>query len=118
MPLLAGSSIDVLDTQELLGRCLGKQELAQRVLARFRNQLSEDLTQLERALLDGDATLIARVAHRIKGAAANVSARCLHEQAAALECAARTDAWGDIPGAIDQLASECDEFFAVWEQLL
>jgi HPt (histidine-containing phosphotransfer) domain-containing protein len=107
----------VLDTDELLARCLGKWDLAQRVLTRFRNQVAGDLLLLQDAVVDGDAGLIAKLAHRIKGAAGNVSARALSDQAAALEDAARQRDWDQIPAHVQSLADERREFEATWQRL-
>jgi len=106
-----------LNTEELLGRCLGKVELAQRVLDRFQKQLADDIPRLAHAVEKCEGAVIATVAHRIKGAAANVSAYGLRERAAALEDTARASDWDQIPIEVSLLASERDEFEAVWQQL-
>lgn len=74
-----------LDLWELLSRCLGKPELAKRVLQRFRTQMADDLDRIQLSLNSGDDESAREVAHRLKGAAANVSAHALQEQAYALE---------------------------------
>jgi HPt (histidine-containing phosphotransfer) domain-containing protein len=117
MPVVTEPSSRALDTEELLARCLGKWELAHRVLSRFRNQLLHDLSLLQQAVTAGDAGVIAKVAHRIKGAAANVSARDLRERAAELEDVARASAWDQIPEGVQMLAAERVEFEAAWRQL-
>jgi HPt (histidine-containing phosphotransfer) domain-containing protein len=117
MAVATESPTCVLDTDELLARCLGKWELAKRVLVRFRNQLSGDLMLLQDAVVEGDAGSIAKLAHRIKGAACNVSARALSEQAAALEDVARARDWDQIPAQVQRLAEERAEFEATWKQL-
>jgi HPt (histidine-containing phosphotransfer) domain-containing protein len=106
-----------LDTEELLARCLGKWELAQRVLTRFRNQLLNDLTVLQQAVTAGDAVVIAKVAHRIKGAAANVSARDLRQRAAELEDVARASEWEQIPEGVQMLEAERVDFEVACQQL-
>ena len=87
------------------------------MLGRFRNQLMSDLTLLQQATVAGDAGVIAKVAHRIKGAAANVSARDLRERAAELEDMARAAAWDQISEGVQMLAAERVEFEAAWRQL-
>lgn len=77
----------VLDLWELMSRCLGKPELAARVLKKFETQLAGDLDRISAALESGDFPTAREVAHRLKGAAANVAAHSLKEQAHALESA-------------------------------
>ena len=78
-----------LDFDQLLARCLGNLEFAQRVLARFQDSFGEDLTRLEQELSSGNAEQVAGLAHRMKGAAANVGAVALARAAASVEELAR-----------------------------
>jgi HPt (histidine-containing phosphotransfer) domain-containing protein len=110
-------STQVLDVPELLGRCLGQRELAHRVLSRFGQQLADDLQALREAVKSGDAEQLTRLAHRMKGAAANVAAHNLREQAAAVEAAGRTGDWVEIVTALDQLTVEREQFDAALQQL-
>ena len=61
-----------LNTQELIARCMGNLEFAERLLDKFQGRLDADIVELEAAIDAEDADAIARVAHRIKGASANV----------------------------------------------
>jgi HPt (histidine-containing phosphotransfer) domain-containing protein len=110
MPALIAPSTTPLDIPELLSRCLGKRELAHRVLGRFQRQLTEDVTRLHHAVAHGEAHVVAKIAHRIKGAAANVSAHELHERASTLEEAARLGLWDRIPSEVESLAAEREVF--------
>jgi HPt (histidine-containing phosphotransfer) domain-containing protein len=106
-----------IDVSELLGRCLGKRELAQRVLNRFQKQLTDDVVSLQHALDTGDQAVLATVAHRVKGAAANVAAHRLHERAATLEEAARAGDWDQLPLEVELLCADREEFNAAWQDL-
>jgi HPt (histidine-containing phosphotransfer) domain-containing protein len=117
MLVATDTATSALDVNELLGRCLGKTELVQRVLTRFQKQLSDDLVRIGAAVAAGDSAVVASVAHRIKGAAANVSAHAVHLQAASLETAARAAEWEQIPAELDGLSTERDEFEIAWQQL-
>ncbi len=77
----------VLELWELMQRCLGKPELAKRVLNRFQLQLKVDVERIAAALESEQFEEAREVAHRLKGAAANVAAHALYEQAHALESA-------------------------------
>ncbi|MHB1033307.1 MAG: Hpt domain-containing protein [Pirellulales bacterium] len=66
-------------------RCMGNIAFLQRVLKTFQRQLPEDLAELDRMLELRDAEQLARVAHRIRGTSANVSAKGLQQAAAEVE---------------------------------
>ncbi len=83
------STHEVLNIDELLARCLGNISFATRILAKFQDRFEEDLVELDKALLAQDAEAVARIAHRIKGASANVAAAQLHESSAEIEQSGR-----------------------------
>jgi CheY-like chemotaxis protein/HPt (histidine-containing phosphotransfer) domain-containing protein len=74
-----------IDAELLLGRCRGKGVLAERLLAQFEQQLEGQVAALRESLERNDAAQLARLAHAIKGAAANMSASGLSNAAAELE---------------------------------
>uniref|UniRef100_A0A7C2PA72 Hpt domain-containing protein n=1 Tax=Schlesneria paludicola TaxID=360056 RepID=A0A7C2PA72_9PLAN len=98
------------DPWELLGRCLGKPELAARVLQRFERQLAEDLLRLEAAIGVQDYATAGGLAHRIKGAAANVAAHGIHEQAGQLETVLRMRMDEQLSATWQSLLAERDRF--------
>jgi Amt family ammonium transporter len=73
------------DVDDLLGRCLGDPQFMETILAAFRDRADAMLQQLDQALAAHDAKSVARVAHGIKGAAANLSASAVRDLAAELE---------------------------------
>jgi HPt (histidine-containing phosphotransfer) domain-containing protein len=91
----------VIDRQSLLNRCLGKQELADKLLAKLHARLGTDLNEIKAAVDVGDSEKLARCAHRLKGATANLSAEPLRAVSADLEALGRS---GDIATARDTLA--------------
>jgi signal transduction histidine kinase/DNA-binding response OmpR family regulator/HPt (histidine-containing phosphotransfer) domain-containing protein len=100
----------VVDFQSLLKRCLGNRDLPKKLLAKFHARLPEELNQISAAVAAGDSDLVASLAHRLKGAAANLSAEPLREIAGELETLGRS---GDLKGAEDwvvQLNSEGGRF--------
>lgn len=74
-------SVDVLDHNDLLKRCMGNRQFALRIVEAFERQLVADLDELDQAVATEDAAEIAVIAHRIKGACSNVSARRLQQLA-------------------------------------
>ncbi|HUG69934.1 MAG TPA: Hpt domain-containing protein [Pirellulaceae bacterium] len=95
-----------LDCDELLARCLGNADLVERVLARFRGSIDQELDALERSLDAADAGDIARRAHRIKGTSLTVSAHRLNECAQRLETVAMSDHLDDIHSCVEDIRQE------------
>ncbi len=85
-------------------------DIAERILAKFQISVGLDLEELERGLDQQDAGAIAQVAHRIKGASANISAPALYELAAEIEQLGRAQRISDIPPGIAQLRNEWTRF--------
>jgi signal transduction histidine kinase/DNA-binding response OmpR family regulator/HPt (histidine-containing phosphotransfer) domain-containing protein/HAMP domain-containing protein len=78
-----------IDFPALLHRCMGRQDLARRLIKIFLAQASADVQELETAIREQDAPRLRMVAHRIKGSAANMSAEAVRESASRLEALGR-----------------------------
>lgn len=104
------TSLTPIDMHALRKRCLGNLELVMRVLSKFRTSGIADLEQLEAAVAQSDFQTIARISHRFKGAAANVSAARLHIMATYLEQMAREQNVADLQDAIAQTRGEWEVF--------
>ena len=103
-------TIEVINSDELLARCMGSVDLASHVLAKFLDRVPEDLDQLEKDLVASDRDAIIDMAHRIKGASASVAAPQLHEWAAEIERLGRDNRMAEIPSGIRQLRDEWSRF--------
>ncbi|MCA9213772.1 MAG: Hpt domain-containing protein [Planctomycetales bacterium] len=79
------------DYDELLARCAGQPALVKRALSTFQGTLSEDLLHLQHACETNDVEEVQRLAHRIKGASANASAKLLHKAGLELELCCKFD---------------------------
>jgi HPt (histidine-containing phosphotransfer) domain-containing protein len=77
--------------EELLERCMHKPELAVRILAKFEKQAAADIAALAEGVAKGDARAVGELAHRLKGASANVAAPRLRMLAERLEKMAAQD---------------------------
>jgi Amt family ammonium transporter len=86
----------VVDFDSLLKRCLGNRDLPRKLLVKFHARLPEEMNQLAAAVVAGDSALVSSLAHRLKGAAANLSAEPLCRAATELESLGRS---GDLTGA-------------------
>ncbi len=98
------------ELEELLARCVGNLELVERVLKKFATHFADDLERLERHLQVGDADELARVAHTMKGASANVAAPGLREQTARIEELARGRQLDQISSRLTLLRNEWSRF--------
>jgi HPt (histidine-containing phosphotransfer) domain-containing protein len=61
---------------------------------------------LEKAMELGDAERLARIAHRVKGSSATMSAEGLRQAAAEIEIASREGRMMDVPVCIERLRDE------------
>lgn len=105
------SECNVLDVDRLRNRCMGNMDLVQRVLNQFQKKIPEELAELERAISSRDTEQIARVAHRIKGTSANMSAERLQRAATEIETLGRLGQASDVPPLLAALRDE-------WEKCL
>jgi HPt (histidine-containing phosphotransfer) domain-containing protein len=112
------SASAALDLEGLRARCLGNIDLVQRVLHKFEQLLPEALAELEAGLDLEDAERIARVAHRIKGNSANVSAKGLQQAAAEIEDLSHSGRLTDIPLSFERLRAEWDRYLDYASTLL
>ncbi len=100
----------IIDLDDLMARCLNNIELAQRVIVMFQESSDENFIGIEEAVAAKDTESIAHLAHRLKGASANVAASGLCDQAAELEQAARRCLLAEIPGHLENLRQEWFRF--------
>jgi two-component system, sensor histidine kinase and response regulator len=100
----------VFDREALLGRLMGDEALALKVVAGFRGDIPKRIDELERQLDAANAELIKRTAHTIKGASANVGATALRRTAAEAEAAAGQGALDRVRTLLEQLRDQMREF--------
>jgi CheY-like chemotaxis protein len=102
-----------IDVESLLRRCQGKAALAERLLAKFEQQMESQVGELRAAMERRERESVARLAHALKGAAANMSADPLREAAGELErqaVAAEFDAALATMESLAARAHECSQF--------
>ncbi len=78
----------------------------------FQQRGTEDLAELEQAVAAKDTSAVTRLAHRLKGACANVAAPGLRALAAEMEHAARQQSLEELPARLEQLRREWERFTA------
>jgi HPt (histidine-containing phosphotransfer) domain-containing protein len=89
---------------------MGNIDLVQRVLEKFQRAVPGELEELERLLELRDWEEAARVAHRLKGSAASVSAKEIQRAAAEIEALSRAHSTGDMPVRLDGLRSQWQRY--------
>jgi two-component system sensor histidine kinase/response regulator len=85
----------------------GDQEFLDDVLNGYVSNVREQITIIHRAISDGQADLVMREAHSIKGGALNLTASALAEAARSLEQIGRS---GNLDNAFDALENMAQEF--------
>jgi PAS domain S-box-containing protein len=84
----APTDIPIFDEKELLERLMGDRKLARKLVDSFVHDVPAKLANLDDLVHAADSAGIRAVAHALKGAAANLSARALKELAMQLQQAA------------------------------
>ncbi len=101
------SSLVVFDYAALQERLEDNPELVKKVLLLFQNEAGQQIVELEALLVSAECEQLARSAHKLKGAAANIGAKKLAEQAKAIELLGKS---GCLDGA-EQLIESLKKAF-------
>ncbi|WP_105170070.1 hybrid sensor histidine kinase/response regulator [Pseudoalteromonas sp. T1lg23B] len=88
--------LDGIDINEGLERIGGNEKAYWSILGKFIHKQIEELINLEQALIIGDSEHASRIAHSLKGSAANLSANYLVEQGTSFETQIKTAGKVDI----------------------
>lgn len=104
--------------ESLLARCGGRQDLARRVVGVFVEQVTDDVRRLEEELRDGQAEAAAKLAHRIKGASANVCAEELRQDAERVEELTRQQRLEDTREPLEKLELELQSYIELTSAFL
>jgi two-component system, sensor histidine kinase and response regulator len=97
-----------VDFGSLRRRCLGNRKLAGKALETFASSIGSYVEELARHLQSGDARSAAAAAHRIKGAAGNVSATQVLRLASQLEELTRGDDVAQTEPLLNELHTEIE----------
>jgi two-component system, sensor histidine kinase and response regulator len=102
----ADSGPRVFDIKDALERVEGDRDLLEEIVRIFTGECSSNMDAIRQALSAGDAPLLERLAHTIKGASANLSARAVSAAALKLEKLAATGNLADAREWVDKLQHE------------
>jgi HPt (histidine-containing phosphotransfer) domain-containing protein len=100
------------DYETLLQRCMGNRAFLKKMVLKFQKRLTGDMEQLERSVALGNTQHVERLAHSLKGAAANLSAEVLRAAAARLESMGRAGDLTAAPLCLAELQYEARRFLA------
>ena len=89
---------------------MGNLDLVRRVLDKFQSRFPEEMLEIHNALDAGDTELVSRVAHRVKGTSASVSAKGLAQAAAELEELTRSKSGTNFTVCVNRLNKEWERF--------
>ncbi len=105
-PAVVSPAVVPIDIPSLLKRCMGKASLAEKLLGKFELQVNEQLESIRKTLADHDQATLTRIAHTIKGSAANLSAEGIRGAAAELEHLFKNAAYDDAGKCLNRLGEE------------
>jgi signal transduction histidine kinase/CheY-like chemotaxis protein/HPt (histidine-containing phosphotransfer) domain-containing protein len=107
-----------IDLESLTRRCINNRKLAAKALRLFDGGLDRDLESLTKSVQERNPKAIAASAHKIKGAAANVSAEDVRRIAAELEKLGRADALAESESMLQSLTQQVSAFRSYLESAL
>lgn len=102
----------VFDRAEALDRA-GDHEVLRELIELFRDESATLLEALREAVLNGDAPLVQRTAHTLKGSAAVIAAHAASEAAKTVEAAARSGSLANCRDALVALEDEISRLLPV-----
>lgn len=109
---------NVFDLEGLRKRCMGDLHLVQNVLKTFHERMPTELKTIETALQSRDTDEIARIAHRVRGTSASVSADGMARAAAAVEDAGRHGQLDELSNNVKHLRDEWETYLNYADELL
>jgi PAS domain S-box-containing protein len=109
---------DILDLASVINTFLGQKSTVMSLLERFRDKARGQLVELESLLVASDYPRFREVAHSIKGAAWNLSARRLGDSARDAENAGRNGEAAAAQSSLAQLKTTFAEFDAIVTTIL
>jgi two-component system sensor histidine kinase/response regulator len=114
-PQLLASHEGVLDLGTALARLEGERELFEELAALYLEEVAKNLAEIHKAFHDGDAKVLERLAHTIKGASANIAANQAAQTASALEQHVRFRGIAQAESKIEALEHEVQKLRPVLE---
>jgi HPt (histidine-containing phosphotransfer) domain-containing protein len=109
-PVIEPPACAPLNFDELLERCMGRLEFAERILASFERRLPVESLEIAKSLEANDLARAARLTHQLKGTAANICAPGLLEIVKRTERAVRDGQPSEAARLLGELDVEWKRF--------
>jgi CheY-like chemotaxis protein/HPt (histidine-containing phosphotransfer) domain-containing protein len=100
------SESPIFNRQELIDRVVGDEELAEDIITEFLEDMPLQIKEFKEFVQNKQADKAGFLAHRIVGAAGNLSAKAINEVAYAMEKAANSDNMDQLNSLIPELESQ------------
>ena len=101
---------EICDFDELVRRCGGIAEVAERVLKKFLDKSGRYLQDIENAVSKANAEELTAQSHKLKGVAANLAAHTVRDTAEELERLGRAGGLSDAPKLLEKLHADLKAF--------
>src|SRR6056297_509750 len=105
----------IFDRAQLLDRLLGDETLAATIIDLFLEDMPRQISALTNGLKAGDTAAVAQLAHKIRGAAANLTAIYLQQTATAMEAAAHAEDHNQLQILLAELSAHFSTFKTAME---
>jgi CheY-like chemotaxis protein len=117
-PPAKGAAAEVIDVAAALERVEGDRELLEELARLFADECPKALGEIRQAWESGDAHLLERLAHTMKGSSASLGANQVSEAAFELEKHARSEGVANAGGMIQTLEKAVERVLPEFESLL
>jgi two-component system, sensor histidine kinase and response regulator len=107
-PAVSAAGSSRLDVAAALNRVEGDRDLLEELVRLFMDEFPGNMTAIHQALAAGDASVLLRLAHTIKGAAMNLGAHRVAAAAGVLEDQARAGDLREAAAVVEKLAKEVE----------
>jgi CheY-like chemotaxis protein/HPt (histidine-containing phosphotransfer) domain-containing protein len=114
----ASKEMPPLNIGELCARCANDIEFTQRLLHKFQDRVADDLAALARNITERKLDEATRLAHSLKGSAANLAAPAVRAVAAEIEAMGRAGDVSQAQDALQRLQREVDRCLAYIPQAI
>jgi CheY-like chemotaxis protein/HPt (histidine-containing phosphotransfer) domain-containing protein len=104
-----GTGEGVFNRKELLDRLDGNEKLLREIVEVFSKDIPLQMERLKGALQNGEAAVVQRQAHTMKGAAANINAELMRKAAWEVEMAAKEENWQKAQSLVQALEERFED---------
>ena len=111
-------TLSIFDLDNALEYVGGDREILEEILEVFSETYPDQLSELKKAINDGDAPIVERAAHTLKGSVGTFSAKKAHETAFRLEILGREGKLEEAAAEYSKLEQEVEELDAALKETL